>query len=362
MKIYLNKSFLLLASSVLFLALPASAKNLFCKAFFSRSLVSSPNHKSYTAGINEVAPMLKAAEGIRAQSKIRNDNTLHVAELVPLAEKIVTFMEADFKTLPLLKKSFGQKKFITALKNELAQRIESKSLTYHWLFTFSFRASILTDREPGNDALAKRYRNPTEEFNWSTYEGSTKMIENNEIAERAVSEFRDKDLYVLPITGDLGIFAINRLSSSGVAPLGHISGKIVADDRLYYSLGFWRHDIGHLINFAYANSEFRVYAKKFLSLAEKLPMEERMMAEFYFFYASHEFAILYTHSNSRVEEMRNRLDVHYQMLVDKAQSPTNLGHALEAAGINEKDREAVNQWLQRAKEKFLELHAKIRLG
>ena len=312
---------------------------------------------AFTAGAIETEYLIHAAQAIRAAyvGKDRSDINVHVEALIPIAENLLQFAQKDLNSLSFWKRSKENEKILANLQKELATRILNKNVTYHWLFVTSFRVAILVDRGYSVSYIWTDWNDLRKDSSWRTYEGAAKVLTRFTTAYLAFSAFERQDLIALPALNDLGLFSINKMSSAGVAPLGHSSGKIVIDDQPMFSFSFWAHDASHLYGYQGMSLKFLNYAQRIIKSAANLPIEKRRMVEFYFFYGTHERPILLENPGISVSELSAEL-ARPSMLLPNSLSPTFYGSSLIDAGIDINNSNLVKAWLAEGLKEYLEIH------
>ena len=226
------------------------------------------NGDAFSAGMKEADQLITVANAIRAayEGKNRGNVNVHVEELIPVAKNLLDFAEKDLKSLPFWERKSINDEVLAKLKEELRTRIVNQNVTYHWLFVTSFRTAILVDRGYDVSYIWTDWKDLKKETNWHSYEGASAVLKRFTTAQLAFQAFERQDLIALPTLGDLGLFAINKMTSAGLAPLGHSSGKIIIDDQPMYSFSFWAHDASHLYGYQGLNPHFMLYSELFFHL------------------------------------------------------------------------------------------------
>ena len=110
------------------------------------------------------------------------------------------------------------------------------------------------------------------------------------------------DFVALPSLGDLGVMAINKLTSENISPLGLVNKPTFADGQKYTPFHFFGHDYNHArnilknqagnSNFPYGRST-SMTAKEVYEKIQDLPANQQQQAEFVYFYITHEREVVY---------------------------------------------------------------------
>ena len=223
--------------------------------------------KEMSQGLDEAYKMNYFADYLRT-SKV-NPYKTHIEDFSNQIPEYIRFIREGIK---------GHKdvaeilKLLDKLTLEASKKQKEKGVTYAWWLEWNMASTRLLS---GFDTVYKK---------------------DEDDIKSLIEQF--PDFVALPNFEDLGIMAINKLTSENVFPLGLVNKDVPVHNSMHDPVRFFRHDMNHasyIMRFYILNDSILPYGevsftanKEFYEKIQNLPTAQQMQAEMVYFISTHE--------------------------------------------------------------------------
>ena len=346
-----------LAKSLLILLAASTSHAGFCGAFLGSIKyklgigVQAHAPQRFSENSEHAKELMATANSIR--TKVLVDADLPSPELVPLAKELmgIATNARPFSVLPdELGMQFGK------FSLEALHVIDEGKVSLNWLTSFSYRLSFLLTKDPFGSSFDLQRTQIDKSGVWKSLGAWNSKDQTNSPPGKLVQRFLLEDVLALPVTKNLGIFEINRLVVSGIAPIRQRSKSVTFDGFERYADESWDRDYLKA-NSMLRTKDFRDYGTKLLQKAETLSKKERSQVEMMFYFLSYEQPWLLLGSRVTKLEFQRRFlgdilsnDAH--SIFSVATSTDGFAPLLISAGVDINNPKQVRRWVSEAMDQF----------